>query len=65
MKTLHFEIPTMTRLYKQEDLSRSLKKLGINNIITESGKAAITCEDDLAKIDIIIAIEEAGYLVIY
>jgi len=65
MKTLHFEIPTMTRLYKQEELSRSLRKLGIFNIITESGKAAITCEDDLPKIDIIIAIEEAGYVVIY
>ena len=65
MKTFHFEIPTMTRLYKQVELSKSLEKLGIYNIITERGKAEITCEDDLPKIDIIIAIEEAGYVVIY
>lgn len=65
MKTLHFVIPTMTRLYKQVELSKSLKKLGIHNIITERGKAEITCKDDLPKIDIIIAIEEAGYVVVY
>jgi len=65
MKTLHFVIPTMTRLYKQVELSKSLTKLGIHNIITERGKAEITCEDDLTKIDIIIAIEEAGYVVVY
>jgi hypothetical protein len=65
MKTLHFEIPTMTRLYKQVELSKSLKKLGIYNIKTESGKAEITCENELPKVDIIIAIEEAGYVVIY
>jgi hypothetical protein len=55
----------MTRLCKQVELSKSLKKLGIHNITTERGKAEITCEDDLPKIDIIIAIEEAGYVVIY
>jgi len=65
MKTIHFEIPTMTRLYMQEELSMTLKKLGIYNIITEKGKAKITCKADLQKIDLIIAIEEAGYVVIY
>jgi len=65
MKTFHFEIPTMTRLYKQEAISKTLNKLGICKIKTERGKAEITCNDDLPKIDIIIAIEEAGYVVIY
>ena len=65
MKTLYFEIPTMTRLNKQQNLSRYLNKPGIYNIITESGKATITCAANFPKIDIIIAIEEAGYVVVY
>lgn len=65
MKTVHFEIPTMTRLHKQLEVCNSIKKLGIINIRTESGRAAVTCEDALLKVEIIKAIEGAGYIVKY
>lgn len=65
MKTVNFEIPTMTQLYKQLEVCKSLKKLDIVNISTESGRAAISYPDSLLKVDIIKAIEEAGYIVKY
>ncbi len=65
MKTAQFEIPAMTQLYKQLEVCRSLKKLDIINITTESGRAAISYPDTLLKVEIIKAIEEAGYIVKY
>jgi hypothetical protein len=65
MRTVHFEIPTMTRLHKQLEVCNSVKKLNVVNITTESGKAAVTFQDSLLKVDIIKAIEEAGYIVKY
>lgn len=65
MRTIHFEIPTMTRLHKQLEVCNSVKKLNVVNITTESGRAAITFQDSLLKVDIIKAIEEAGYIVKY
>jgi len=65
MKTVLFEIPTMTRMHKQQAVSDSIKKLGIINIITERGRAEVTCPDTLLKVDIIRAIEDAGHVVRY
>lgn len=65
MRTVHFEIPTMTRLHKQLEVCNSIKRLNVVNITTESGKAAVTFQDSLLKVDIIKAIEEAGYIVKY
>ncbi len=65
MRTVHFEIPTMTRLHKQLEVCDSVKKLNVVNITTESGRAAVTFQDSLLKVDIIRAIEEAGYIVKY
>lgn len=65
MRTLHFEIPTMTKLYKQLEVCNSIKKLNVVNITTENGRAAVTFQDSLLKVDIIRAIEEAGYIVKY
>lgn len=65
MKTIHFEIPTMTGRHNQEEVSGSLKKLGVFEIITESGRAAVTCDDDFPKVEMIIAIEETGHVVRY
>ena len=65
MKTVLFEIPTMTRVHKQREVSDSIKKLGVINITTHRGKAEITCLDTLLKVEIIKAIEEAGYIVKY
>jgi hypothetical protein len=65
MKTVLFEIPTMTRMHKQQEVSDSIKKLGIFNITTESGRAEVTCPDSLLKVEIIRAIEEAGHVVRY
>ncbi|MGV3684254.1 MAG: hypothetical protein ACO1NS_01425 [Daejeonella sp.] len=65
MKTVHFEIPTMTRLNRQLEVCNSVKKLNVVNITTESGRAAVTFQDTLLKVDIIKAIEEAGYIVKY
>ncbi len=65
MRTVHFEIPTMTRLHKQLEVCNSVKKLNVVNITTESGRAAVTFQDSLLKVDIIKAIEEAGYIVKY
>jgi copper chaperone CopZ len=65
MKTVHFEIPTMTRLHKQLEVCNSVKKLDVVDITTESGRAAVTYQDNLLKVDIIKAIEEAGYIVVY
>ena len=65
MRTLHFEIPTMTRLNKQLEVCNSIKKLNVVNITTENGRAAVTFPDSLLKVDIIRAIEEAGYIVKY
>lgn len=65
MRTIHFEIPTMTRLHKQLEVCNSIKKLNVVNITTESGRAAVTFQDTLLKVDIIKAIEEAGYIVKY
>jgi copper chaperone CopZ len=65
MKTVHFEIPTMTRLDKQLEVRNSVRKLNVVNITTESGRAAVTYQDSLLKVDIIRAIEEAGYIVVY
>ncbi len=65
MRTIHFEIPTMTKLYKQLEVCNSIKKLNVVNITTENGRAAVTFQDSLLKVDIIRAIEEAGYIVRY
>ncbi|MEJ7692423.1 heavy-metal-associated domain-containing protein [Daejeonella sp.] len=65
MRTIQFEIPTMTRLHKQLEVFNSIKKLNVVNITTESGRAAVTFQDSLLKVDIIKAIEEAGYIVKY
>lgn len=65
MRTVHFEIPTMTRLHKQLEVCNSIRRLNVVNITTESGKAAVTFQDSLLKVDIIKAIEEAGYIVKY
>ena len=65
MRTIHFEIPTMTRSYKELEVCNSIKKLNVVNITTESGRAAVTFQDSLLKVDIIKAIEEAGYIVKY
>ncbi len=65
MRTVHFEIPTMTRLHKQLEVCDSVKKLNVVNITTENGRAAVTFQDSLLKVDIIRAIEEAGYIVKY
>ncbi len=65
MRTIHFDIPTMTRLHKQLEVCNSIKKLNVVNITTESGRAAVTFQDTLLKVDIIRAIEEAGYIVKY
>lgn len=65
MKTIHFEIPTMTGLQKQQEVSYSLKRLGVFDILTERGKAAVICADDFPKVEMIIAIEEAGHVVRY
>ena len=55
----------MTRPYKQLEVCNSIKKLNVVNITTESGRAAVTFQDSLLKVDIIKAIEEAGYIVKY
>lgn len=65
MKTVLFEIPTMTRLHKQQAVSDSIKKLGITHVITERGRAEVTCPDTLLKVEIIRAIEDAGHVVRY
>ncbi len=65
MRTVHFEIPTMTRLHKQLEVCNSVKRLNVVNITTESGRAVVTFQDTLLKVDIIKAIEEAGYIVKY
>ncbi len=65
MRTVHFEIPTMTRLNRQLEVCDSIKKLDIINITTVSGRAAVTFQDSLQKVDIIRAIEDAGYIVKY
>jgi len=65
MKTVQFEIPTMTRLYKQLEVFNSIQKLNVVRITTESGRAAVTFPDSLLKVEIIKAIEEAGYIVKY
>lgn len=65
MKTVLFEIPTMTQMHKQREVSDSIKKLGIIDIKTHRGKAEITCLDSLLKVEIIKAIEDAGYIVKY
>ena len=65
MKTLFFEIPTMTRTHKQREVTDSIIKLGVAEIRTQRGKAEITCLYSLLKVEIIKAIEEAGYIVKY
>lgn len=65
MKTVLFEIPTMTRIHSQHAVSDSIKKLGITQIITESGRAEITFSDTLLKVEIIKAIEDTGHVVRY
>lgn len=65
MKTVHLEIPTMTRLHKQLEVTKSLKALGVIAIATEYGKAAVTCSDEMLKVEIIRAVENAGYIVRY
>lgn len=65
MRTLHFEIPTMTRLHRQLEVFNSIKKLNVVNITTESGRAAVTIQEPVMKVDVIRAIEEAGYIVKY
>jgi hypothetical protein len=65
MKTVLLEIPTMTRIHKQQAVSDSIKKLGITNVITQRGRAEVTCPDTLLKVEIIRAIEDAGFIVKY
>ena len=65
MKTVLFEIPTMTRIHKQQAVTDSIKKLGITHIITETGRAEITFSETLLKVEIIKAIEETGHIVRY
>ena len=65
MRTVLFEIPTMTKLHKQLEVCNSIKKLDVVTVSTESGRAAVTFRETLLKVDIIRAIEEAGYIVVY
>ena len=65
MKTVLLEIPTMTRIHKQQAVTDSIKKLGINHVITQSGGAEVSCPDTLLKVEIIRAIEDAGFIVKY
>ncbi|MEJ7778740.1 MAG: heavy metal-associated domain-containing protein [Daejeonella sp.] len=65
MRTVHFEIPTMVHLNKQLEVCNFLRKLDIVNVTTESGRAVVTFQDTLQKVDIIRAIEDAGYIVKY
>ena len=65
MRTVHFEIPTMTKLHRQMEVFNSIKRLDVVQVATESGRAAVTFEDTLQKVEIIKAIEEAGYIVVY
>ncbi|MEJ7778745.1 MAG: heavy metal-associated domain-containing protein [Daejeonella sp.] len=60
-----FKIPTMVHLNKQLEVWNFLRKLGIVNVTTESGRAVVTFQDTLQKVDIIRAIEDAGYIVKY
>ena len=55
----------MTREQKQKEVTDSINKLGVTEIKTQRGKAEITCLDSLLKVEIIKAIEEAGYIVKY
>lgn len=55
----------MTRMHKQQVVSDSIKKLGITHVITERGRAEVTCPDTLLKVEIIRAIEDAGHVVRY
>ena len=65
MKTVLLEIPTMTRIHKQQAVTDSIKKLGINHVIAQSGGAEVSCPDTLLKVEIIRAIEDAGFIVKY
>ncbi len=65
MKTVLLEIPTMTRIHKQQAVTDSIKKLGITHVITQSGRAEVSCPDTLLKVEIIRAIEDAGFIVKY
>lgn len=65
MRTVHFEIPTMTKLHRQMEVFNSIKRLDVVQVATESGRAAVTFEETLKKVEIIKAIEEAGYIVVY
>jgi hypothetical protein len=65
MKTLKFEIPTMTDCKSQQRVSNAIRELDVLNVKTERGNAEITFNDTLKKVEIIKVIEETGYIVKY
>ncbi len=65
MKTIHLDIPTMTRPDMEEEVKYSLQRLDSVSVSTSPGHAAIVCPDHLLRVELIIAVEEAGYVVKY
>lgn len=65
MRKIAFEIPTMTGKDSRKTVLDALKKIGAACVRIETGKAEVTFNNPVKKVDLIIAIEETGNVVKY
>ena len=65
MKYYFFEVPTMQGMQSQEKINHALKELRAVNTRIERGKVHASFPDGLRKVDVLIAIENAGHVVKY
>ena len=65
MRKIAFEIPTMTGEDRRKTVLDALKKIGAACVRLEAGKAEVTFNESVRKVDLIIAIEETGNVVKY
>lgn len=65
MKTTTLEIPTMRNRQEMQEVSLVLLQLSVQLSDAAKGRIKVTFGSLLKKVDIIIALEEAGFIVKY
>lgn len=65
MNTATLELPTMRDARKMKEVAQILRRLSVRMTDAVKGKVKIDFGGSLRKVDVIIALEEAGYIVKY
>lgn len=65
MNIITFELPTMRDTREMKEVSQVLRQLSVCTTDAVKGKIKVAFVNSVKKVDIIIALEEAGYIVKY